>query len=157
MNTRDRITTALTPGSPFNANGLIWRSVQALSQFAGCNPDETLELLAGDLADAVVIRPSNAGKGLLAALKEHIPEAANQGDGEVMNVAGGPAFNAPPEAVPEPMEEAVEMAQPPAPEAQDEMPVEPVAVGAIFGQVPGDVADEAPLGPGMDPDEPAMD
>ncbi len=120
MNTRDRVIAALTPGSPFNANGLIWRSVQALSQFAGCSPEETLELIAGDLADVAVVRPSQAGKGLLAALKDNVPQAANPGLAEVVAVAGGPAFNAPPDAPPEPMEEALEMPEPPAhPEGMD--------------------------------------
>ncbi len=114
MNTRDRVITALTPGSPFNTNGLIWRSVQALSQFAGCSYEETLELLVGDLGDIAVVRPSQTGKGLLSALKAHVPQAANPGQAEVVAAVGGPAFNAPAEVAPEPMEEAVEMPEPPA-------------------------------------------
>ena len=116
MNTRDRIICALTPGSAFNANGLIWRSIDALSQFAGVTLEETLELLAGDLADIVVVRPSQTGKGLLAALKEHIPQAANQGQDEQVAVVGGPAFNGPVdplvEAAEAPAEEPVEVPGP---------------------------------------------
>ncbi len=130
MNTRDLIITALTPGTPFNSNNLIWRSIQALSQFAGCSLEETLELIAGDLADVAVVRPSAAGKGLLAALKEHIPQAANNGEGEVVAVAGGPAFNAPLPVAPEPMDEAVELAEPPA------HPQEQAVVGGLPGQIP---------------------
>jgi hypothetical protein len=113
MNIRDRVVTALTPGSAFNANGLIWRSVDALSQFAGVTPEETLELLAGDLSDVAVVRPSQTGKGLLAALKEHVPQAANPGQNEQVAVLGGPALNPPPV----PLEEEVEG---PVPEPLDE-------------------------------------
>ncbi len=116
MNTRDRIITALTPGSAFNANGLIWRSVHALSQFAGVAPEEALELLAGDLADVVVVRPSQTGKGLLAALKEHVPHAANQGQDEQVNAVGGPAFNAPLDEAPEAPQEEQDVAVPAPPE-----------------------------------------
>ncbi len=109
MNTRDRIITALTPGSAFNANGLVWRSIDALSQFAGVSSEEALELLAGDLADIAVVRPSQTGKGLLAALKVHVPQAANKGQHEQVNALGGPAFNAPLEEAPEaPQEEQAE-------------------------------------------------
>ncbi len=143
MNTRDVIVTALTPGSPFNRNGLIWRSIGALSQFAGLEPAETLELLAGDLADVATVRPSQTGMGLLAALRDNVPQAANQGEEDPqVAIAGGPAYNAPPEAV-DP--------QPDAPPGLGD--VEPAGPLAFDGE--NVVADE-PL-PGMDPNAPAMD
>lgn len=92
MNALDRIITALTPGTAFNTNGLLWRSIQALSQFAGCSTEETLELIAGQLSDTVVVRPSKTGKGLLAAISANIPEGQLE-QGEVMSIAGGNAFN----------------------------------------------------------------
>lgn len=97
MSARDRIITALTPGTPFNSSGLVWRSVDALSRFAGLDPDQTLEILAGDLAEEVAVRPSKTNAGLLAALKAQIPQAADPGDDVQVAVAGGPAFNAPAE------------------------------------------------------------
>lgn len=93
MNIRDRVIIALTPGSPFNANALVWRSIEALAQFAGISAGQTLELLAGDLGDVAVVRPS--AKGLVAALKEHVPPADKVGDkpqDEQIAVAGGNAF-----------------------------------------------------------------
>lgn len=96
MNPRDAIVTALTPGSPFNANGLVFRSVQSLRAFTQLEIPEIMEILAGDLAAQVTCRPSKKPeKGLMVALKAFLPQPAVQ----QVQVAGGPAFN-PPHAVP---------------------------------------------------------
>ena len=73
MNTTDKIITALTPGSIFNRNGLIFRSVFSLAEFSGLEENEVLELLNGDLAQMVTCKPSKKGKGILVALTEQIP------------------------------------------------------------------------------------
>jgi hypothetical protein len=101
MNPRDAIVTALTPGSPFNPNGLVFRSVQSLCAFAQLEVPEIMELLAGDLAAQVACKPGKKGK-VLVALKVHLPEPAPVPAGAVqqVQVAGGPAFNPPPQPAP---------------------------------------------------------
>lgn len=144
MNARDRIITALTKGTPFNTNGLTWRSVDMLAQFAGMDPEETLDLLAGDLADLVAVRPSKTNKGLLAALKAEIPQAADPGDDVQVAVAGGPAFNAP-------IEEAVK---------DDGEEEDPGAIALQQGEDDEDDEDDEEAGEvpeGMNPNEPVMD
>lgn len=91
MNPRDAIIMALTPGSPFNEKGLIFRSTQTLGAFAGIEPAEVLDLVAGDLSQDVSCKPSKKGKGIMVALKAQLaaqPAAP-------IKIAGGPAFNAP--------------------------------------------------------------
>ena len=68
MNVTDKIITALTPGSIFNRNGLIFRSLGSLAAFAKLEEAEVLELLNGDLVDLVTCKPSARGKGILVAL-----------------------------------------------------------------------------------------
>lgn len=70
MNNQDIIITALTPGSPFNANNKIWRSVSTLSTFCECEPSDILEIIAGDLGQQVTCKPSTKGKGILVALRD---------------------------------------------------------------------------------------
>ncbi len=161
MNTTDRIVAALSPGSPFNANGLVWRSVTSLAQYAGVGVEEVLELLVGNLAADVAVKPSKKKDvGLLAALKVNLP-GEHDADGPVV-IAGGPVFNPP------------EGGQPENP-AEVEVPAPPVAwvgdvlAGGIAGEVPApghaglpgqvEVAGhpDVEIADGMDPDEPLMD
>lgn len=90
MNPRDAIIMALTPGSPFNEKGLIFRSTQTLGAFAGIEPNEVLDLVAGDLSQDVSCKPSKKGKGIMVALKAQLAAQAAP-----IKIAGGPAFNAP--------------------------------------------------------------
>ena len=92
MNTADKIVTALTPGSIFNRNGLVFRSVNSLAEFAGIPAEEVLELLNGDMAQVVTCKPSKKGKGILVALTDRIP--APEEDGPV-NIAAFPCDPAP--------------------------------------------------------------
>ena len=78
MNVNDKIVTALTPGSFFNRKGLIFRSLRALSEFAGVDPEGLLEVLNGELAAVVTCKASGKGKGILVALTAHIPEGAQE-------------------------------------------------------------------------------
>lgn len=73
MHPQDTIVTALTPGTPFNPKGLIYRSVISLAEITNLPYAEVLGLLAGDLAGMVSCKPSKKGKGLLVALKANIP------------------------------------------------------------------------------------
>jgi hypothetical protein len=73
VNATDKIITALTPGSIFNRNGKVFRSISSLAQFAGLEEAEVLELLNGDLTDVVTCKPSKKGKGILVALTAQIP------------------------------------------------------------------------------------
>ena len=73
MNTADKLVTALTPGSIFNRNGLIFRSLSSLASFAELEEGEVLELLNGDMAQIVTCKPSKKGKGILVALTAQIP------------------------------------------------------------------------------------
>jgi hypothetical protein len=86
VNTTDKIVTALTPGSIFNRNGLIFRSLDSLAAFAEVEKDEVLDLLNGDLSDLVTCKPSAKHKGLLVALTAHVP--AEVDDGPIAIVAG---------------------------------------------------------------------
>jgi len=88
MKAQDVIVTALTPGSPFNPKGKIYRSVKSLAAITGYPAEEIFSLLAGDLAALVACKPSNKGKGLLVALKAQLPAAPV----EQVLVAGGNAF-----------------------------------------------------------------
>lgn len=84
MNTTDKIITALTPGSIFNRNGLVFRSAKSLAEFAGVPEDEVLALLNGDLAQMVTCKPSKKGKGILVALTAMV-EAQAQANQEAAN------------------------------------------------------------------------
>ena len=95
MDARDIIVTALSPGTAFNGQNKIFRSVDTLAKFCSLEPGEVLDLLAGDLGNDVVCKPSTKGKGILVALKANVP--AEPEDPQVVAV-GGPALNAPPEA-----------------------------------------------------------
>lgn len=88
MNPNDSIIMALTPGTPFNAQNKVWRSLATLAQFARIPAAEVQDLLAGDLAEQVICRPSkHPEKGFLVALKAHVPAAPeNQ-----VQILGGPA------------------------------------------------------------------
>ncbi len=86
MNTTDKIITALTPGSIFNRNELIFRSLGSLASFTELEENEVLELLNGDLVDVVTCKPSAKGKGILVALTVQIPVEVP--DGPVAIVAG---------------------------------------------------------------------
>ena len=91
MNTTDKLVTALTPGSIFNRNGLIFRSVGSLAEFAGMEENEVLELLNGDMAQIVTCKPSKKGKGILVALTDQIPAAGGfDGVAGPVNIAAGP-------------------------------------------------------------------
>lgn len=85
MNTTDKIVTALTPGSIFNRNGLVFRSLGSLASFTELEEDEVLALLNGDLSDLVTCKPSTKGKGILVALTAQIP--AEEVDGPIAIVA----------------------------------------------------------------------
>ena len=87
MNTTDKIVTALTPGSIFNRNGHVFRSIATLAEFADMDQDEVLGLLNGDMAALVTCKPSKKGKGILVALTDQIPQ--QEEDGPVV-VAAGP-------------------------------------------------------------------
>jgi hypothetical protein len=91
MNPRDAIILALTPGTPFNDKGLVFRSADALGAFAGIETAEVMDLLVGDLAQLVTCKPSKKNKGVMVALKAQLQaQPAAQ-----VKIAGGPAFNAP--------------------------------------------------------------
>lgn len=91
MNPRDAIILALTPGSLFNSKGLVFRSTYTLAAFAGIEPGDVVDLLAGDLAQEVSCKPSKKGKGIMVALKAQLQAQPV----EPIKIAGGPAFNAP--------------------------------------------------------------
>ncbi len=79
MNIADILKAALTPGSPLNRKGLIWRSRRALAQIAGVPEAEVLECLLGDLAQVVTCRASKkADLGVLVALTMNIPPPEGQ-------------------------------------------------------------------------------
>lgn len=90
MNPRDAIILALTPGTPFNEKGLVFRSAATLGAFAGIEPGEVLDLLVGDLGPLVTCKPSKKNKGVMVALKDQLQNRAVP-----IKIAGGPAFNAP--------------------------------------------------------------
>lgn len=73
MNSIDKIVAALTPGSIFNRNNLVFRSVDTLASFTGMEVNEVLELLNGDLVQLVTCKPSKKGKGILVAMTDQIP------------------------------------------------------------------------------------
>lgn len=95
MNPQDIIKVALTPGSPLNPNGKIFRSVKALAGFANLGEEDVMDILLGDLAGEVQCKPSQ-DKGTLVALRANVVPA-EQGEDIVAQVAGGPAFNPPQE------------------------------------------------------------
>lgn len=76
MNPRDAIVTALTKGSPFNPKGHTFVSTRTLTQYACCEANDVLGLIAGDLAEEVVTKPNlkNPQNGPLCALKANVPE-----------------------------------------------------------------------------------
>lgn len=91
MNTTDKIVTALTPGSIFNGNGLLFRSLSSLAEFAGLPEDEVLELLNGDMSQVVTCKPSKKGKGILVALIEQLQLHQQQAEaGEPTVIAAMP-------------------------------------------------------------------
>lgn len=119
MNPQDIIVTALTPGSPFNEKGMIYRSVESLSAIVGLPTGEVMGLLAGDLAGMVSCKPSKKGKGLLVALKANIPPAVIEPAAEQLDAPaphlGVPGFgyigaevNAVPAGQPMPLQEKLE-------------------------------------------------
>ena len=93
MNPQDAIILALTPGSPFNDKGLVFRSTHTLAAFAGIELGAVLDLLVGDLAQLVTCKPSKKNKGVMVALKAQLQ--AQVQPAAPIKVAGGPAFNAP--------------------------------------------------------------
>ncbi len=103
MNTTDKIVTALTPGSIFNGNGLVYRSLGALAEFTGLAEDEVLELLNGDMSQVVTCKPSKKGKGILVALIEQA-QLQQQG-GEPTVIAAMPDEAGEPVAEEEPAHE----------------------------------------------------
>ncbi len=106
MNTADKIVTALTPGSIFNRNGLVFRSVNSLAEFAGIPSEEVLELLNGDMAQVVTCKPSKKGKGILVALTDQIPVLEEDGPVAVVAFPVDPAPEVDCEEVPDPLEDA---------------------------------------------------
>ncbi len=72
MNTQDRIMAILTPGTMFNINGRVWRSMSTLCAYCEMESDPLLELLSAEFNDTVVLKPSDK-KGILIALKANIP------------------------------------------------------------------------------------
>jgi hypothetical protein len=91
MNPLDAIILALTPGTPFNDKGLVFRSVDTLRAFAGISTNEVMDLLIGDLALLVTCKPSKKNKGVMVALKAQLQVQPPV----QIKIAGGPAFNAP--------------------------------------------------------------
>lgn len=74
MNTHDRILASLALGGPFNDKAHVWRSLATVAAFAGKDNDEVLELIVGDLAEVIVLRPSTKKPGtLMVAIKANIP------------------------------------------------------------------------------------
>lgn len=72
LNPRDAIIAALTPGTPFNPHGYVFRSVSTLAQFAGVTNGEVMELILGDLSSQVQCKPNNKHpeQGVYAARRE---------------------------------------------------------------------------------------
>lgn len=95
MNPVDAIVMALTPGSPFNQNGKVFRSAKALAQFASVPQDEVLGLVAENLADRTTIRPSakRPENGPLIALTEFVPEQAEVPEAPQVEIVAGNAVN----------------------------------------------------------------
>lgn len=109
MNPVDAIVMALTPGSPFNQNGKVFRSAKALAQFATIEQQEVLGLIAEHLADQVTIRPSakRPENGPLIALTQFVP--MQDEPAQVQIVAGNavaPEGEEVPAAAPVPEEQA---------------------------------------------------
>lgn len=90
MNTQDIIITVLSFGTPFNPHNKVFRTVTTLASFCNLENEEVLELLAGDLSNLVVCKPSTKGKGILVALQVNVPDLAE--DPQIA-IAGGPALN----------------------------------------------------------------
>jgi len=78
VNPTDTIVTALTPGSIFNRNALVFRSVASLAEFTGLAENEVLDILNGDLVALVTCKPSKKGKGILVALTAAIVAQQNE-------------------------------------------------------------------------------
>ena len=99
MNTNDRIITALTPGTPFNVHGRIFRSIEVLAAYAGITVDAAIDLLVGDLASLTAIKPVKKGgqHRLMAALRVNLPAASEGQAAEppMIKVAGGTAYAGP--------------------------------------------------------------
>ena len=87
MDVRDLILTALKPGSPLNPNGKIFRSMEVLVAFTGLEAGEVQELLLGDLAQQVHIKPS-IKKGWMVRLRP--VEVQAQAAALAAAVIGGP-------------------------------------------------------------------
>ena len=89
MNPIDAVIMALSPATPFNPQSKVWRSADALAQFAGITKPELQDLIAGDLAAQAVCRPSKKPeKGFLVALKSQLPAEAPPLPGAEDFVAG---------------------------------------------------------------------
>ena len=77
MNPIDAVVMALSPATPFNPQSKVWRSAEALAQFAGITKPELQDLIAGDLAAQIICKPSKKPeKGFLVALKAQLPAEA---------------------------------------------------------------------------------
>ncbi len=87
MNSTDKIVTALTPGSIFNRNAHVFRSIMTLAQFAEMDEGDVLDILNGDLSGTVTCKPSAKGKGILVALTANVPQLEV---GEPIHVTAGP-------------------------------------------------------------------
>ena len=134
MNSRDAISKALTPGDMFNQKGHVWRSLQTLAQFAGCERNELLDILDEHFQGAVTVRPNRGHPehGPLIALNAHIP--ANEGDPQVV-VMGGNAVGPDPDRLEAVLDVRDEATAEGALERLDEEP--PVAVGGAPQPIAG--------------------
>jgi hypothetical protein len=90
VNTNDRIIAALTPGSIFNRNGHVWRSLNSLTQFADLELGALIDVLNGDLSGLVTCKPSTADKGILVALTENLTPTVPDETVEAVQVALAP-------------------------------------------------------------------
>lgn len=93
MHPVDAIVMALSPGSPFNQNGKVFRSAKSLAQFASIPQNEVLGLVAENLADRVTIRPSakHPENGPLIALTEFIPAQQEHPEAPQIQILAGNA------------------------------------------------------------------
>ena len=141
MNPVDAVVQALTPGSLFNQNGRIFRSAKALAQFAGTDHGGLLEILEGNLAEQVTVRPKakRPENGFLVALKENVPDQQEPAEGPQVKVVGG-------NAVPAPQEDEEDAAPDQNPPAKGSLNV--VEIGDITGELESD--EDEPLDEGYD-------
>jgi len=74
MNPQDAIMMALTPGSPFNPKGLVFRTASSLCAFSGQSMDRVLDILAGDLSQIVTMKPSKKNPQVLMVARRDLAE-----------------------------------------------------------------------------------